>query len=152
MSWGELSASSRLMGEWLSLFAESRINEKLILSLFEERSPQPPLKRGAIERYFPTFSRWFGLSKSVSVSIDQPDLPIPTKTDLRHLVNLSLLTDISNNNYELHTLIRMYLREKLEASAFKEEAKRAYCHVMATIAKPIKSTLTLEDIANRPLA
>lgn len=86
------------MGEWLSLFAESRINEKLILSLFEERSPQPPLKRGAIERYFPTFSRWFGLSKSVSVSIDQPDLPIPTRTDLRHLVNLSLLTDISNNN------------------------------------------------------
>lgn len=149
LSWGELSASSRLMGEWLSLFAESRINEKLILSLFEERSPQPPpLKRGAIKRYFPTFSRWFGLSKSVSASIDPPDLPIPTRTDLRHLVNLNLLNDVDNQNYDLHTLIRMYLRDKLEASAFKEEAKRAYCHVMATIAKTIKYTLTLEDIAN----
>ncbi|MBE5229121.1 MAG: tetratricopeptide repeat protein [Microcystis aeruginosa PMC 728.11] len=150
LSWGELSESSRLAGEWLSLFAESRINEKLILSLFEERYPQPqPLKRGAIERYFPTFSRWFGLSKSVSASIDPPDLPIPTRTDLRHLVNLNLLNDVDSQNYELHTLIRMYLRDKLEASAFKEQAKRAYCQVMARIAKDIKKyTLTLEDVAN----
>ena len=149
LSWGELSESSRLAGEWLSLFAESRINEKLILSLFEERYPQPqPLKRGAIERYFPTFSRWFGLSKSVSASIDPPDLPIPTRTDLRHLVNLNLLNDVDNQNYDLHTLIRMYLRDKLEASAFKEEAKRAYCQVMVGIAKTIKRTLTLKDIDN----
>ncbi|MFM7811246.1 MAG: tetratricopeptide repeat-containing protein [Acinetobacter junii] len=42
----------------------------------------------------------------------------------------------------------MYLRDKLEASAFKEEAKRAYCQVMVGIAKTIKRTLTLKDIDN----
>jgi tetratricopeptide (TPR) repeat protein len=154
LSWGELSESSRLAGEWLSLFAESRINEKLILSLFEVAKTKPLSAKptdgisAKIEKLFPTFSRWFGLSKSVSASINPPDLPIPTRTDLRHLVNLNLLTDVDNQNYDLHTLIRMYLRDKLEASAFKEQAKRAYCQVMARIAKDIKYTLTLEDVAN----
>jgi tetratricopeptide (TPR) repeat protein len=148
LSWEELSASSQLVGEWISLFAESGINEDLILALFMEKSPQILLKNGAIERYFPTFSKWFGLSKEVSKPINQTDLLIPTKADLRHLVNLSLLTDVGNNNYELHTLIRYYLREKLEASPLKEEVKRAYGRVMVSIAQTIKQTLTLEDIAN----
>ncbi|NCS23671.1 MAG: tetratricopeptide repeat protein [Microcystis aeruginosa BS13-02] len=154
LSWGELSESSRLAGEWLSLFAESRINEKLILSLFEVAKTKPLSAKptdgisAKIEKLFPTFSRWFGLSKSVSASIDPPDLPIPTRTDLRHLVNLNLLNDVDSQNYELHTLIRMYLRDKLEASAFKEEAKRAYCQVMVGTAKTIKRTLTLKDIDN----
>mgnify|MGYP003335751723 CR=1 FL=1 len=64
------------------------------------------------------------------------------------LVNLNLVSDLGNNGYQLHPLIRLYLREKLEASAFKEEAKRAYCRVMVTIAKTIKQTLILKDIAN----
>ena len=148
LSWGELSASSQLAGEWISLFAESGINEDLILALFREKSPQLLLKNGAMERYFPTFSKWFGLSKEVSKPINQIDLLIPTRADLRHLVNLSLLTDVGNNNYELHTLIRHYLREKLEASPLKEEAKRAYGRVMVSIAQTIDQTLTLEDIAN----
>ncbi len=145
LSWRELSATSQLAGEWISLFAESGINEDLILALFENRSPQPPLKSGAIERVFPTFFKWF--SKPKAEPIPELNLSIPTRADLRHLVNLSLLTDVGNNNYELHTLIRIYLRKKLEASPLKEEAKRAYGRVMVGIAKTIDQTLTLEDIA-----
>jgi len=64
------------------------------------------------------------------------------------LVNLNLVSDLGNDWYELHTLIRHYLREKLEDSEFAEEAKRAYGRVMVSIAQTIKQTLTLEDIAN----
>ncbi len=64
------------------------------------------------------------------------------------LVNLNLVSDLGDNWYELHTLIRYYLREKLEESPLKEEAKRAYGRVMVSIAQTIKQTLTLEDIAN----
>ncbi|MEB3311145.1 MAG: tetratricopeptide repeat protein [Snowella sp.] len=64
------------------------------------------------------------------------------------LVNLSLVNDLGNDWYELHPLIRVYLREKLEESPLKEEAKRAYGRVMVGIAKTIKQTLTLADIAN----
>jgi tetratricopeptide (TPR) repeat protein len=155
LSWTQLSASSQLAGQLLSLFAESAIAQDLILALFEVGSPQPPLKRGAIEeeslkrgaieRVFPTFSKWF--SKPKVEPIPELNLPIATKADLRHLVNLNLLKDLGENNYELHTLIRHYLRDKLEASEVMETAKQAYCVVMVNVAKNIKQTLTLEDIA-----
>ena len=64
------------------------------------------------------------------------------------LMNLSLVNDLGDDWYELHPLIRVYLREKLEASPLKEEAKRAYGRVMVGIAKTIDQTLTLADIAN----
>ncbi|MFM7581089.1 MAG: tetratricopeptide repeat protein, partial [Microcystaceae cyanobacterium] len=64
------------------------------------------------------------------------------------LVNLNLVSDLGDNWYELHTLIRVYLRKKLEESPLKEEAKRAYGRVMVGIAKTIDQTLRLADIAN----
>jgi tetratricopeptide (TPR) repeat protein len=155
LSWTQLSASSQLAGQLLSLFAESAISQDLILALFEVGSPQPPLKRGAIEeeslkrgaieRVFPTFSKWF--SKPKVEPIPELNLPIATKADLRHLVNLNLLKDLGENNYELHTLIRHYLRDKLEISEVKETAKKAYGAVMVKVAQTIKQTLTLEDVA-----
>jgi tetratricopeptide (TPR) repeat protein len=155
LSWTQLSASSQLAGQLLSLFAESAIAQDLILALFEVGSPQPPLKRGAIEeeslkrgaieRVFPTFSKWF--SKPKVEPIPELNLPIATKADLRHLVNLNLLKDLGENNYELHTLIRHYLRDKLEISEVKETAKKAYGAVMVKVAQTIKQTLTLEDVA-----
>ncbi len=155
LSWTQLSASSQLAGQLISLFAESAIPQDLILALFEVGSPQPPLKRGAIEeeslqrgaieRFFPTFFKWF--SKPKIEPIPELNLPIATKADLRHLVNLNLLKDLGESNYELHTLIRHYLRDKLEASEIKETAKKAYCVVMVNVAKNIDQTLTLEDVA-----
>ncbi|MFN5515646.1 MAG: tetratricopeptide repeat protein [Cyanobacteriota bacterium] len=173
LSWGELSAGSRLAGEWLSLFAESGIPEHLALALFEERSSSLEKQPGGIteilQRYLPTFSRWFGLGRSPqpplergaiqgssleseamesgSVEMEGIDLLKPSREDLRHLVNLNLLIDVGNNCYELHTLIRYYLREKLEASALKDEAKRTYGRVMVGIAQTVEQTLSLEDIA-----
>jgi tetratricopeptide (TPR) repeat protein len=63
------------------------------------------------------------------------------------LVYLNLVKPLGDGWYELHTLIRHYLRDKLEASAVKETAKKAYCVVMVKIAKNIDQTLTLEDVA-----
>ena len=67
------------------------------------------------------------------------------------LMNLSLVNDLGDDWYELHPLIQVYLREKLEASPLKEEAKRAYGRVIVGIAKTIDQTLTLADIANLEL-
>jgi tetratricopeptide (TPR) repeat protein len=64
------------------------------------------------------------------------------------LINLNLVNDLGDGWYELHPLIRVYLREKLEESEIKDEAKRAYGQVMVSIAQTIKQTLTLTDIAN----
>jgi tetratricopeptide (TPR) repeat protein len=63
------------------------------------------------------------------------------------LVHLNLVKSLGDSWYELHTLIRHYLRDKLEASAVKETAKKAYGAVMVKIAKTIEQTLTLEDVA-----
>jgi tetratricopeptide (TPR) repeat protein len=63
------------------------------------------------------------------------------------LVYLNLVKPLGNDWYELHTLIRHYLRDKLEASVVKETAKKAYSTVMVKVAKNIDQTLTLEDVA-----
>jgi tetratricopeptide (TPR) repeat protein len=63
------------------------------------------------------------------------------------LVHLNLVKSLGDGWYELHTLIRHYLRDKLEASAVKETAQKAYGAVMVKVAETIKYTLTLEDIA-----
>ena len=63
------------------------------------------------------------------------------------LVHLNLVKSLGNGWYELHTLIRHYLRDKLEESAVKETAKKTYCVVMVNVAKNIDQTLTLEDVA-----
>jgi tetratricopeptide (TPR) repeat protein len=63
------------------------------------------------------------------------------------LVHLNLVKSLGDSWYELHTLIRIYLRDKLEESAFRDRAKKLYCIVMVFLAKKIKETLTLEDIA-----
>jgi tetratricopeptide (TPR) repeat protein len=63
------------------------------------------------------------------------------------LVHLNLVKSLGDGWYELHTLIRHYLRDKLEASEVMETAKKAYGAVMVTVAKNIDQTLTLEDVA-----
>jgi tetratricopeptide (TPR) repeat protein len=136
LSWKELSASSQLAGQLISLFAESAINQDLITAFFEVTTFRKQTFR---EKHFPTFSKLFSKSENVIV--------ILSKSDLRHLVNLNLLKDLGESNYELHTLIRHYLRAKLEASAVKETAKKAYGAVMVKVAKTIDYTLTLEDVA-----
>ena len=63
------------------------------------------------------------------------------------LVHLNLVKSLGDGWYELHTLIRYYLRDKLEVSEVKETAKKAYGAVMVNFATTIDQTLILEDIA-----
>jgi len=63
------------------------------------------------------------------------------------LVHLNLVKSLGDCWYELHTLIRHYLRDKLEASEMMKTAKKAYGAVMVKVAKNIDQTLTLEDVA-----
>jgi len=67
---------------------------------------------------------------------------------LDDLVSLHFVNDLGDNFYNLHTLIRHYLRDKLEEYQFKNEAKRAYCKAMADIARRIPQTPVLDDIGN----
>ncbi|MEY3826647.1 MAG: hypothetical protein RLZZ148_1464, partial [Cyanobacteriota bacterium] len=46
------------------------------------------------------------------------------------LVNLNLVKSIGNNQYELHRLIHLYLREMLDESDFLTVAKQDYCRLL----------------------
>jgi tetratricopeptide (TPR) repeat protein len=68
------------------------------------------------------------------------------------LVHLNLVKSFGDGWYELHTLIRHYLRGKLEVSEVKETAKKACVALMVKVSKTIKQILTLEDVAQiKPL-
>ena len=64
------------------------------------------------------------------------------------LVHLNLVKSLGDGWYELHTLIRHYLRDKLEKSEIKDIAKKTYCAVMVGIAENIPEMPSLEDIVN----
>ncbi len=66
--------------------------------------------------------------------------------NLTQLINYSLLQSLGKDQYELHTLIRRYLRDKLEASQQAKIIKRQYCKVMAHLCREIPETPTLENI------
>ncbi len=132
LSWQELSPSSQLAGQLLSLFAEAPIPEAVALAVFAQDLSEPSVW----QRWFPTFSQPF-LPKPVH----------PTRDDLRHLVNLNLLQDVGQQQYQLHALLRSYCREKLEASAVAEAAKRLFCRLLVEKAQQVPQTVTLSDIA-----
>ncbi|MGK7872863.1 MAG: tetratricopeptide repeat protein [Xenococcaceae cyanobacterium] len=64
------------------------------------------------------------------------------------LVNLSLLKNLGNQRYEMHTLIHQYLRDKLEESDIGINAKKTYCQLMTVITGQIPQTPTQDDIQN----
>ncbi len=77
--------------------------------------------------------------------------PIENEDDLEDiledsLINSSLIKDLGNQIYEIHTLIHQYLREKLEASNISTEVKKAYCQLMVSIAKEIPEQPVKTDI------
>ena len=77
--------------------------------------------------------------------------PIEDEDDLEDLledslINSSLLKDLGNQVYEIHTLIHQYLREKLETSDLTIEVKKTYCQLMVNIAQEIPEQLIKTDI------
>ncbi|MEB3193487.1 MAG: hypothetical protein VKL42_24365 [Snowella sp.] len=62
------------------------------------------------------------------------------------LVHLNLVKSLGNGWYELHTLIRHYLRGKLEESLFKDEAKNSYSELMNEMMRKIDGNLLPENI------
>ncbi|WP_085960673.1 tetratricopeptide repeat protein [Cylindrospermum stagnale] len=70
--------------------------------------------------------------------------------DLRDdfLVNLSLLEDIGGESYQLHQLIREFMRGKREELTDADELKRDFCRVVVAVAQEIPQTPTQEQIAS----
>ncbi len=64
------------------------------------------------------------------------------------LVKLNLLKSLGNEWYQLHPLIRLYLREKLEGSEIANTAKSRYCTVMTDTSRTVPDTPTLDIIQN----
>jgi tetratricopeptide (TPR) repeat protein len=77
--------------------------------------------------------------------------PIEDEDDLEDiledsLINSSLIKNLDNQVYEIHTLIHQYLREKLEESNLTIEVKKAYCQLMVNISKEIPEQPIKTDI------
>jgi tetratricopeptide (TPR) repeat protein len=62
------------------------------------------------------------------------------------LLNLSLLERRGQGSYQLHQLIREFLRSKLEQLAEANQLKGGFCQVMVTAAQQIPDTATQQDI------
>ena len=62
------------------------------------------------------------------------------------LVHLSLVKDTGDGWYEIHTLLRRYFRDKLEASSHAEPAKRRYCIIMAKKSAEMPQNPTLKKV------
>ncbi|WP_259679032.1 tetratricopeptide repeat protein [Microcystis aeruginosa FACHB-524] len=62
------------------------------------------------------------------------------------LVHLSLVKDTGDGWYEIHTLLRRYFRDKLEASSHAEPAKRRYCIIMANKSAEMPQNPTLKKV------
>ena len=77
--------------------------------------------------------------------------PIEDEDDLEDiledsLINSSLIKDLGNKVYEVHTLINQYLKEKLEESELATIAKEAYCKLMVNITKKIPEQPVKTDV------
>jgi tetratricopeptide (TPR) repeat protein len=77
-----------------------------------------------------------------------PDQEKETLEDARDeaLLNLSLLERRGQGGYQLHQLIREFLRIKLEQLAEADQLKRGFCQAMVTAAQQIPETPTQQDI------
>ncbi len=62
------------------------------------------------------------------------------------LLNLSLLERRGQGSYQLHQLIREFLRSKLAQLAEADQLKRGFCQAMVTAAQQIPDTPTQQDI------
>ena len=62
------------------------------------------------------------------------------------LVKFSLLQRLGAGWYQLHSLLQLFMREKLEAFAEAERLKRQYCGVMVNAASWMPYTPTLEQV------
>ncbi|MEQ8999040.1 MAG: tetratricopeptide repeat protein [Coleofasciculus sp. B1-GNL1-01] len=62
------------------------------------------------------------------------------------LVNRSLLKRVDKESYQLHQLVREFLKEKLEELTEAEEFKHRFCQVMVMVAQQIPETPTKDDI------
>jgi tetratricopeptide (TPR) repeat protein len=82
------------------------------------------------------------------VEQSQPEQDIEELEEIRDdvLVNLSLLQDEGNNTYQLHPLIREFLKHKRQQRESADNMKQAVCKVMVAIAEIIDQTPIREDI------
>ncbi|MFW5666950.1 MAG: tetratricopeptide repeat protein, partial [Coleofasciculus sp.] len=96
------------------------------------------------------FLSLFALAPIPWVSVEQccSDEDEEALEDIRddELVNLSLLERVDKESYQLHQLIREFLKGKLEELTEASELKQKFCQGMVTAAKQIPETPTKDDI------
>jgi len=88
-----------------------------------------------------------------SLSLIEELLSDENKDDVKErltnsLVRFSFVQVLDENQYQLHTLIHRYLRDKLDQSEIAGTAKSRYCKVISNISSQIPNTPVLRDIAN----
>ncbi|MEP0755217.1 tetratricopeptide repeat protein [Trichocoleus sp. Lan] len=82
----------------------------------------------------------------VEQSLPEQDSEVLEDARDEELLNLSLLERRAQGSYQLHQLIREFLRSKLEQLAETDELKRRFCKAMAAAAQQIPDTPTQQDI------
>ncbi|NEO33947.1 MAG: tetratricopeptide repeat protein [Symploca sp. SIO3C6] len=64
-----------------------------------------------------------------------------------NLLELNLIESTAEGIYQLHSLMREFLRDKIELSDGADELKRGFCQAMVAVAEKIPETPTQQEIA-----
>ena len=76
--------------------------------------------------------------------IDDEDLE-----DIRQeLIKQNLLKQAEQNTYQLHQLVREFIRNKLETTDFADDLKSEHCQLIIGIAQTVNNSPTLTDVNN----
>ena len=142
LSWSELNEAAQLLGCLLSLFALAPIPWILVESAAAQKSKVKSQKSKDFLFLGLKVLQMLGLFKRQSPA----ELNSQTLEDARiELENLHLLQ--GEDSYQLHQLIREFLRDKQNKLAARDEQKYNYCAAMVEEANKIPHTPILQEIA-----
>ena len=123
--------------------ATANLGVKDALELSWQELDKPAQKMGCLLSLLALAPIPWKLVKQCEPEIDPEELE-----DIRDesLLNPNLLQNIGEETYQLHHLVREFLRDKLEGHTQEEELKRRVCRTIVKEAQKIEETPTRQDL------
>ncbi|NEQ39182.1 MAG: tetratricopeptide repeat protein [Okeania sp. SIO3I5] len=148
LSWRELDEGARYLGCFLSMFALAPIPWSLVEQCLSGGESQ---EEEITQKWFPTFSQlWSSLVPQRKANV----LELRTLEDVREdsLLGLNLIQQTVEETFQLHQLVRLYFRDKLNKMKKAEQLRYQFCRGMVVEAKKVPQTSVKADIEKLSLS
>jgi tetratricopeptide (TPR) repeat protein len=140
LSWQRLSQPDRQLAVILGLFALAPIAwewVEQVMSRCQVQSPTVAWWQRLLKRPPPAPDQWCKLLEDKALVLSR-----------RRLVGVSLLSRTGENQYQIHSLVREFLRGKLASADWADQAlglQQGFAGAIVAIAKTIRQTVTVAD-------